>query len=275
MGAISQDLSAAGVAAAIDKSWIGACGYWGAAPSVELHDDEPDVRWYVTHGVPFPLFNHAYFTRLAQQEDIDARIGAVVKSFGEHGVPFMWSVGPFAQPNDLGAHLESRGLPHADELPGMAVDLQAINEDAPIPSGLATERVSDEEALRECVEVIRGGFEMPEFTSEAIVDALAHMGLTDESPFRSYLGKVDGEAVSASALFLESGLAGVYNVATLPEVRRRGLGAAVTLEALRDARELGYRIGVLQSSAMGFGVYRRLGFERYSTYHVYVGTGQE
>jgi hypothetical protein len=36
-----------------------------------------------------------------------------------------------------------------------------------------------------------------------------------------------------------------------------------------------YRIGVLQSSAMGFGVYRRLDFEQHGAYHVYVGIGQE
>src|SRR3954454_15150839 len=161
------------------------------------------------------LYSLAHLVHAAQQEDIDARIEVVVKSFGEHGVPFMWSVGPFAQPTDLGARLESHGLSHADELPGMAVDLQAINQDAPRPSGLATERVSDEQALRERVELIRVGFEMPEFASEAIIDVLTHMSLTDGSPFRSYLGKLDGEAVSSSVLFLESGVAGVHNVVAL------------------------------------------------------------
>ena len=49
-------------------------------------------------------------------------------------------------------------------------------------------------------------------------------------------------------------------VATLPSARRRGFGAAITLAALLDGRNLGYRIGVLQSSDQGFPVYRRMGF---------------
>jgi predicted acetyltransferase len=49
----------------------------------------------------------------------------------------------------------------------------------------------------------------------------------------------------------------------------------LSLEAMRDARELGHRVAILQSSAMGCGVYRQLGFEQYSTYQVYEGTGQE
>jgi ribosomal protein S18 acetylase RimI-like enzyme len=275
MGAISQDLSSAGMAAAIEASWTGLFEQWSRSSRVEPHDEARNLRWYVTPGVPFPLFNHAYFTRLAKEEDIDARIGAVVGSFSEHGVPFMWSVGPFTQPTDLGERLESRGLSRPDELPGMAVDLRAIKEDVSSPSALAVERVSDHETLRECIEVQRVGFEMPEFTSEVFFDVFTDVGLREESPWRSYVGRLEGEVVAASTLVLAAGVAGIYNVATLPKARRQGLGGALTLAALRDACELGYRIGVLQSSAMGFGVYRRLGFEQYSTYRMYVGTGQE
>ena len=40
----------------------------------------------------------------------------------------------------------------------------------------------------------------------------------------------------------------------------KGFGAAMTFNPLHQAREMGYRIGVLQSSEMGFNVYKRLGF---------------
>lgn len=94
----------------------------------------------------------------------------------------MWSVGPFTQSTDLGARLESRGLSRADEVPGMAVDVQAINEDAPYPSALATERVSDTDVLRECIEVMRAGFELPELASDVFFEGFTAVGLTDESP---------------------------------------------------------------------------------------------
>jgi hypothetical protein len=64
MGAISQDLSSAGMTVAIDASWSGVFEQWGRSPLVQLHDEARDLRWYVTPRVPLPHFNHAYYTRL-------------------------------------------------------------------------------------------------------------------------------------------------------------------------------------------------------------------
>jgi ribosomal protein S18 acetylase RimI-like enzyme len=54
---------------------------------------------------------------------------------------------------------------------------------------------------------------------------------------------------------------GIYSVGTIPEARGKGIGSAITLRALLDARRRGYRVGLLQSSEMGYNMYRRLGFE--------------
>ena len=276
MSAISQDVSSAGMGAAIEANVVETFSLFGRAPGTELHDDDPALRFYVTPEVPFPLFNHVYLTRLSQEEGIDARIKEIEEQYAAYRVPLMWSVGPFSRPSDLGDRLESHGFAHVGDMPGMALDLQALSEDVDVPSPaeLTIERVGDAEALRETVEVATAGLEMPEFTSEGFFELFTALGLTEDDPFYHYVGRVGGEAVAAATLSLMAGVAGIYNVATLPKARRQGLGAAMTRTALADARALGYRIGILQSSALGLGVYRRLGFEQYSTYSLYVGIGQ-
>lgn len=66
--------------------------------------------------------------------------------------------------------------------------------------------------------------------------------------------------ISTSSIFFGTGVAGVYSVVTLPEPRGEGVGAVLTLNPLLFACEVGYRIGVLQSSEMGCKVFERLGF---------------
>jgi GNAT superfamily N-acetyltransferase len=95
------------------------------------------------------------------------------------------------------------------------------------------------------------------------------IGLGDQTLWRHYLGRVHGEPVATTTLFLGAGVAGIYFVFTLPAARRQGIGAAITLAALREAQRLTYRIGVSGSSPMGYPVYQRLGFQEYCRIALY------
>jgi predicted acetyltransferase len=76
--------------------------------------------------------------------------------------------------------------------------------------------------------------------------------------------------VSTSLLFLAEGVAGIYFVATIPEARRRGIGFAITIKALKEAREMGYWVSILQASKMGEPVYRKIGFQEYCKISSYI-----
>src|SRR6266446_6608893 len=86
---------------------------------------------------------------------------------------------------------------------------------------------------------------------------------------RLYLGTVDGEPVATVALFFEAGVASINWVVSLPQFRRQGIGAAMTLMAAREARSAGYRVGVLTASPLGITIYRRLGFQEYCPVSTY------
>ena len=76
------------------------------------------------------------------------------------------------------------------------------------------------------------------------------------------------EAVAITPVYLGAGVAGVYFVMTDPEMRRRGIGAAITHAALRDAAAVA-EYAVLGSSPPGRPVYERLGFREYCTINFY------
>ena len=101
--------------------------------------------------------------------------------------------------------------------------------------------------------------EIPEWAGQAWVDATLAAGI-EEAPWRCYVGRLDGKPVASNMLFNGAGVASVFGVATHPEARRQGIGAAITLIAYQEALEMGYQYGVLFATDLGAPVYRRLGF---------------
>ena len=156
----------------------------------------------------------------------------------------------------------------------MSADLASLPGDAPGPSGLKIEPVRGVRHLDAFVTTASGPFGVRPDGIEAFAGVGRAVGLDDPNR-RRYLGSLDGRPVATSALFLAGGVAGIYVVATIREARRRGIGAAMTLAAMKDARDLGYRIAVLQASPMGRPVYRQLGFRDDFPISLYAARGDE
>ena len=103
-------------------------------------------------------------------------------------------------------------------------------------------------------------FGAPQPFGEAFSELAATIGLGEGSPFRHFLARVNGEPAATCSLFLGAGVAGIYDVSTVPVHRQRGLGRSITQAAMREARARGYRMAILHSSELGAGAYRGLGF---------------
>jgi GNAT superfamily N-acetyltransferase len=223
---------------------------------------------WVDSGVAISDFNSVAYARFSPEE-VGAGIESVLTHFRKHGRPLTWHIGPSSAPADLASRLLAHGMTHddTDDEPGMAVVIDAARLDFAMPAGLVVEPVRDERELAEWAAVWL--FPVPAEVRSVCFDLLRRRGLGDEHPWCFYLGRVAGEPVACAELFMHQGVAGVQHVVTLPAVRRRGIGAAITRHVLREGQARGCTIATLTASPAGIGVYRRLGFVEYCKVYRY------
>jgi ribosomal protein S18 acetylase RimI-like enzyme len=225
----------------------------------------PDVVM-ASIGLPIARVNSASAARFAPAT-ADARIDDVVDWFAQRQVPFVWRLGPSDQPPDLQDRLLARGFAlDPDEMPGMAAPLADLPP-IELPAGATIELVRDAGAFREWLDAMAAGFGMAPQIGDAYM-AFASLGFGDELPTRGLLARVDGRPVATALGVLAGDGIVIVNVATVPEERGRGIGRAVTLAAMHAGADAGAAIAVLESTEMGLGIYRRLGFEEYGRYRV-------
>lgn len=151
----------------------------------------------------------------------------------------------------------------------MAADLLNLNEQISFPAGLVIERVSNEYDLQVWTQTLAAGFGEGGIEANWVGAMYQQIGFDEQGAWHHYLGRLNGEPVATTSMFIAQGVAGIYFVFTHPQARRKGIGAAITLAALQDARAKGYRVGILGASSMGYAVYQRLGFQEYCRFHLY------
>jgi len=175
--------------------------------------------------------------------------------------PFRWWVTPSSRPRELGAMLRSFGLHHAYDAPGMIADLRNLSAGT-LPTNVAIDRARGAEDLQPYLDVLLPVFAIPAAVREVWLDAYVQCGFADDASWTHFVARDGDVPVATTSLLLAGDLAGIYNVATMPIARGRGIGAAVTRAAMQYARERGATRAVLQSSHSGFNIYRSLGFEQ-------------
>lgn len=212
---------------------------------------------FVATGLPVAFFNGVYPT--GPVEEPDKLIADATAFMAERGVPWLlWVRGGMNEALlDAGRRA---GLTNAGGPPAMA--LSAIPEMPPLPEGLEITVVRNVAELNVARDVGARGFEMP----REFVDVLAAESMLNDPTVAIVTGSVDGVPVSTALVGVTGTTAGIYNVATPPEHRRRGYGEAITWAAVAEGRRLGCDHSVLQASPMGAPIYRQMGYVDLGTY---------
>lgn len=252
---------------AIKTNWQNYHYCLGRSPSVELSVGRY-LTWLITN-MPDHFMNLVVCTQLPS-EGTDELIENALTHFRSMNIrKLSWLAEEGVPATEIKRYLLSHGLTFSDSFATeMAADLMAVPEDLPLPTGLKIVPVADKETLRQWIHVASIGFGVPEEFEKVWYDFFVETVF--EMPFWSYLALLNERPVGTSQLFPSAGVAGIYNVTCLPGARGQGIGAAITLAPLLDARAMGYRIGILQASSLGYRVYRRLGFQDFGKLSVYL-----
>lgn len=224
---------------------------------VEAYDGD-DVKWT---RAPGPLFNRIFAANFTE-EHANERIADVVSEFIANGSRTSWITGPSTRPADMGLRLERCGFVDVGGWVAMDAEIGSIDCSRRLPAGCRIEAVRDDDTLHVWAETMCAGFGFVPEATRAAHRHLGTVGLRDDAKMDHYLAYLNGVPAAASTVFYGSKAAGIYFVSTIQSARRRGLGAAVTLRGLEDAKQRGYAMAVLQASRMGESVYRKMGFQR-------------
>lgn len=189
---------------------------------------------------------------------LDTKIAHCERLYRATGVPMIFRVTPFSQPPELDADLERRGFFRFETT---AVEDAGIN---PTHFTAATGRVLDLSSWIDAVGNLRDS--PPEHRT-------AHRARLEGSPLalRAVAVEEDGQIVATGLTIVEDDCAGVFDIVTREDSRRRGHARSVVATLLQTAWDLGARHAYLQVNSENEGarqLYRQFGFqERYQYWY--------
>ena len=239
---------------------------FGCAQDCSLHEDS-DVTWFET---PLPMIPYNGVIRFRVTENPQQRIDQIIRHLNKRQVAFMWIVHPSSLPLDLPNLLEKVGLYDVEPIYGMARDLSNLPPIShPVPD-IIIRKFADNRDSGAWHQFAAWRWHIPQMYQEIYADVLSkfHVGAVNSNAHIWQAWRED-QPVAKAALYLGTGSAGIYAVATKPEARRLGLARILTLTALSFARDAGYNVAVLHSTPMAQRLYESIGFSTLAEFRLF------
>ncbi len=237
---------------------------WKDLEGAEFIHDSTKIQ--LVTGMPFAFLNSIANTNFTGS-NIEKQIEDTLVPYRTKKVPVLWWIGPNSKPDDLDIYLEDLNFKKGDEPPGMYMNLKKLDLSYKRIPELRVELVQNEKHVEDWVSAFIAGLGGTENQKKHFFKS--EMALLQKSDYVRFIGYWNEEPVTTSALILDENVAGVYLVVTKPDHRGKGLGTAITIAALKNVYERGYQEAILQSSQMGYNIYRRIGFEEYCKFKWY------
>ena len=237
----------------IDPRRIEELGLNSSAPPAQLLYDGWLIRLSPGKAKRARSVNAVYASTLPLEKKIDYCEGIYL----EANLPMIFRITPFSQPPDLERALDGRGYTHLETTAVEAAPLQA----APADGGA------------EAMELGPWIDAVAELRGSPLAHRDAHLARLERMPLRKCAVALrdEGRVVATGLTVIEDGVAGLFDIVTREDARRRGHARRVVSTLLRMAHGLGARNAYLQVEAQNMAarpLYRDFGFtERYQYWY--------
>jgi hypothetical protein len=209
--------------------------------------------------IPIHLFNNASNIHVNEDETEDL-VNRVINFFSSKGFPFAcFRISPITYPRSFTSLLEKHGFERKPEYDESIMVLQKeLLKDRLNPSIDIKEVSEDEVDL--FTSLLLAIFEMSTEWKKAVNNMI--LGLMRNGA-KHYLACVDEKPVGVTTLFSSQKTGGIFNVGTVKENRRRGIGTSLTAHAFLDSVDKGNDLHTLQAEKGGYAerLYQGIGFE--------------
>jgi GNAT superfamily N-acetyltransferase len=217
-----------------------------------------DDVWAADPQCPNPIPNGATLLRRLDATRADDMVARLSQFYAEKpGAPWvLWSAWPVPDLQRWGFELLGN-VPLMVRLPGAALPAA--------PPELRIVEVTDATTIVDFERAFIDGFHLPELRP------IRAGSLYDErvvgGQLRLWVGYLGDRPVTTAAALADNTVNGIYAVASLPEVRGRGYGTAVTARAVAAYLSLP---AVLEATEQGYPIYMRLGFTEVAQYSLWL-----